>query len=143
MSDDRKQVDQQNATRSRRRRKRQRKNRKPGPIDLSAKFNRPLDYKVNGVEHRGSPVEIGLLSQVARAVGKGHMPSARIFLRSCELCGLIAAPTFKDDFPGRVRIPKDWDRDEWMEMFDRYGLPPWPGKRDGLVRDAEGNPVYD
>lgn len=143
MSNDCKQVDQQNATRSRRRRKRQRKNRKPGPIDLSAKFNRPLDYKANGVEHRGSPVEIGLLSQVARAVGKGHMPSAMAFLRSCEFCGLIKVPVFEDDHRYVLRIPKDWDHDEWMEMYKRYGPPPWKGERDGLVRDTEGNPVYD
>jgi hypothetical protein len=128
---------------TKRRRRGRRKNRKSWPLDISGRFNRPLDYKANGVEQRGSPVEIGLLSQVAKAIGKGHMPSARAFLRSCELCGLIEIPTFDDGHQYVLRIPKGWDDDEWMEMYDRFGPPPWKGERDGLVRDAEGYPVYD
>lgn len=141
MSDDRKHSEDH--TPKRRRRRESRQSRKSGPLDLSAKFSRPFDYKANGVEHRGPPLEIGLLSQVARAVGKGHMPSASAFLRSCELCGLIKVPVFQDDYRYVLRVPKDWDDIEWLEMYYRHGPPPWKGERDGLVRNAEGNPVDD
>jgi hypothetical protein len=35
------------------------------------------------------------------------------------------------------QVPGDWDWHEWMEMFECFGPPPWPGGRSGLTPDSE------
>lgn len=40
-------------------------------------------------------------------------------------------------------IPRDWDQDEWMSMFNDYGLPPWPGPRSGIMEAKRTGPTLE
>jgi hypothetical protein len=74
-----------------------------------------------------------LRALVAKALS-GDMRRARRFLKLCQEAGSFEVPEEVDDHQYVLRIPKDWDHDEWLAMYDQLGPPPWPGDRDGLVR---------
>lgn len=105
------------------------------PIDISQKLTEPIPFSVNGKAERATPFEAGLLSMVAKAA-KGHMRSAKKFLDHCQSAGLFERPEETDDHQYVLRIPKDWDDDEWMSNFNQFGPPPWQGERDGLTDAA-------
>jgi hypothetical protein len=94
----------------------------------------PIAFSINGKEERTSPFEAGLLSLVARA-SKGDMSAAQQFLRHCDEAGLFERPEPIDDHDYRLVIPKDWDWDEWLAMYEQFGMPPWKGERDGMPKN--------
>lgn len=55
---------------------------------------------------------------------EGNMRAARGFLERCRDAGLFEIPEESDDHQYRYVIPKEWDHDEWMAMFDQRGPPP-------------------
>lgn len=70
------------------------------------------------------------------------MAAAGAFLRELIRYGLIQIPEQKDDHQYVIRIPKDWDWEEWMWMFDQHGPPPWPGEHDGLIPEERWEANY-
>lgn len=102
-------------------------------VDVAEQLNQPIEFLVNGVRHRAHPLEAGLLSVVAKAAA-GNMAAARTFLTFCESAGLFEKAKVPDDHQYVLRIPRDWDSEEWSAMYHTHGPPPWPGERDGLVK---------
>jgi hypothetical protein len=66
----------------------------------------------------------------------GDLTASRKFLKWCLREGLIVKPKEPDESCENLIIPKDWDRGEFLEMFHKYGRPPWAGERDGLTAAA-------
>jgi hypothetical protein len=55
------------------------------------------------------------------------------FIRLCEKYRIMQ-PEPSSQIGGVLCVPKDWDFEEWNEMFLKYGPPPWSGSRDGLCK---------
>lgn len=108
------------------------KRRAAGPVDFSVILNRKVEVLRNGEPSWMHPIEAGLRQLVAKAI-RGDMKAAKRFLMLSREAGILRKPEPKDDHEYLVRIPKDWDRDEWWETYLRRGPPPWPGARDGLT----------
>ena len=108
-------------------------------IDIRGILERPVG-QVSG----GSSI-CAYEAAMRRAADKGaagHMGEARRFIRALMSYGLLEPPTSSDEHQYALRIPKDWDDEEWMAMFGRYGPPPWPGEHDGLIPPDRWKDVY-
>lgn len=74
--------------------------------------------------------------QCAAAALKGDIPACRTFIRWSLREGLVAPAEPYDDHQYVVTVPKDWNGKEFVEMYRRFGPPPWPGERDGLTQEG-------
>lgn len=110
-----------------------------GRIDIEAILEAPVSVEVSGRKRRKSPFEIEFTSLLRRAL-KGELPAIRAVLLHCERAGLMDGPV--DDWPGFLRIPKHWDDVAFMEMYNKHGLPPWPGPDDGLIPEYRRKPRF-
>ena len=93
----------------------------------------------------GGPPICAYEAAMRRAADKGasgNMREAGRFIRALIAYGLLEPPQFVDDHHYVLRIPKDWDHDEWHAMRERYGPPPWPGEHDGLIPIERWKPIY-
>ena len=70
------------------------------------------------------------------AANRVDVQAAVEFLRICEKYGLLAPAPVTHPTSGVLVIPRSWNRDDWMRMFERHGPPPWPGRRSGLCGSA-------
>ena len=102
--------------------------------DVAALLSEPLPVRTGGVVRQMSAFEIGLRKLLKAALQERDLKAALTVLKLCEDYAIIEpAP---DPLSGGVLVvPKSWDPDEWMAMFDRFGAPPWPGPRSGLPGD--------
>ena len=75
--------------------------------------------------------EAGVLSMAKEAIAKKKLSATTNFIELCIKYGVLL-----ESGPSVINpiVPKDWDLDEWLEMFEKHGPPPWPGERDGLVK---------
>lgn len=107
-------------------------------VDIAAMLREPIACSVNGEKVVKSAFEAGLHSTVAKAL-KRDMRAAARFLKECESAKLIChyeTPDLQNIF----HVPKDWDWDEWVAMFEEQGPPPWKGARDGLPKTPPWQP---
>ena len=113
------------------------KRKKPPPqFDLNAILHEPMTIKIGGVTKRVSPFEAQFEQCAAMALG-GNIGAANTFIRWCLSEGLITKPAVYDDHQYSLIVPRDWEMDEFWEMYLKQGgPPPWPGKRDGLTDEA-------
>jgi hypothetical protein len=102
----------------------------PPPVDVAQVLNEPITVKQGGISREVSPFEAGIRRLVSRALKDKDWNSAVAFIRLCDKHGIMEPAPSKDC--GVMYFPKDWDVEEWSEMYMRYGPPPWPGDRDGL-----------
>lgn len=108
---------------------------KPGAADIAALLSEPITVKKGGISSEMSPFETSLRSLVKRALIDRNLKAALEFLKRCEQYGILEPARAPEIGSYLLTIPKTWDEDEWMEMFHRYGPPPWPGRRSGLPGD--------
>lgn len=102
-------------------------------IDIGAILRAPVEIKVGGKRVKRDEFEVRLRSLVESAV-RGDFRAARDVLKIAERAGLI--PVLDEEESGCgivIRVPKDWDYDEWLANYKKYGIPPWPTERDGLI----------
>ncbi len=109
------------------------KKRKSGATDVAAILSEPLPARIGGVVRQMTAFEIGL-RQLVRSALKGDLKAALEFIKQCEEYDVIG-PTCVPESGGVLVVPKTWDWDEWMAMFDQHGPPPWPGPRSGMPGD--------
>ena len=87
-----------------------------------------------------SPFEVGVRQLVKRALSKNDLKAVMALIRLCESYGIIAPIPPPEQSGGVLIVPKTWDRNEWLQMFEQHGPPPWPGKRSGLVDEPRDGP---
>jgi hypothetical protein len=106
-------------------------NRAPDVIGI---LSGPVVVALGGVPHKVSLEEARTRKSVERAM-KGALKDALKCLASAEKYGLLPVPVHRSRCPGGavLRIPWEWDTDEFIEMYRQHGDPPWPGDRDGLI----------
>lgn len=90
----------------------------------------PVRVKIDGKTKNVDPYELAFQALFEKAM-KGDMAAAGDVIRECTAAGLLDGAELSSDLV--LIVPKDWDNDEWHEMYASYGPPPWKGARDGLV----------
>jgi hypothetical protein len=113
--------------------------KKRQPTDVLAILDGPVTVEVGGKKRRKAAFEVELTNLFARAI-KGDVSAARAAIRHCEAAGLIE-PLPVHQNPGILRIPKHWNHDEFMAMFEKHGFPPWPEPDDGCVPASRIEPA--
>lgn len=106
---------------------------KGGPPDVAEILSEEIAVKNAGVSRKMSSFETGVRQLVSRALNEKDLNATLEFVRLCEEYGIVAPAPAREVGSGVLVIPKTWDRDEWMQMLDGHGAPPWPGDRTGLV----------
>ncbi len=89
------------------------KSRKPGPVDVTAVLETPVQARVRGREIKMSLFEASFRRLAKRAVD-GHLPAIRKFLKACEQYGVIA-PHPPEVAGGVVTAPEGVDFQEWLD----------------------------
>lgn len=112
-----------------------RKKRKAASIDAAKLLNGAVRVKVGDRVQTMSPIQAEFEQLATLALG-GCVKSMCRFLREALRLGVIEKAMPELEYPMRLEIPKDWDRDEFMAQYEKYGFPPWPGPRDGLTEAA-------
>lgn len=107
---------------------------KKGPVDNVTEI---LDALVK-VRHGKRTVKMGgfeasVRNQVKKALTGGNVDDLIDMLKLMEKYGAITKPVVSDVYRGPIIVPADWDLDEWIDMYNRLGPPPWPGERDGMI----------
>ena len=86
------------------------------------------------------PYEYSLI-QMAQAAIKGDLKAIELLMGLFRQHGIIGSEEIGVEWPSILRIPVDYDRDEWNRNLELFGPPPWPLEHDGLphiqeLRDA-------
>lgn len=110
---------------------------RPPKTDLDAAsvvavLDGPVRIKTGGGEDDMPAFEASVRKLASRAINNGDIQAGLQFLRLCDQYEVITAAP-EPVSGGVLWIPNSWDSDEWSEMLEAYGPPPWPGKRSGLV----------
>jgi hypothetical protein len=113
---------------------------KSGSMDIAAILDEPLKVRKAGATESMSPFEVGVRQLVKRALGKNDLKATLDSVRLCESYGIIAPIPPPEQSGGVLVVPKTWDRNEWLQMFEQHGPPPWPGERSGLVDEPGDGP---
>jgi hypothetical protein len=113
---------------------------KSGSMDIAAILDEPLKVRKAGATESMSPFEVGVRQLVKRALGKNDLKAILEFVRLCESYGIIAPIPPPEQSGGVLVVPKTWVWDEWVQMFEQHGPPPWPGERLGLPDESGGDP---
>lgn len=106
------------------------KRKPPDAADFAAILNEPVR-----VRHKGKDKKIGSFEAYVRGLAKRALSDVRAaieFLRLCDSYGVTPAVRKTSRGCGVQVVPASWDQEEWKEMFDQHGPPPWPGDRPGL-----------
>lgn len=103
-----------------------------GTIDPSSILDGPISMRVGDKVVELDPYEANFTALMRKAMS-GDLRSAKLVLQACEEAGVLTEPEGQRGDGIRVTVPKEWDYSEWLSMFDKFGLPPWPGERDGLL----------
>jgi hypothetical protein len=113
---------------------------KSGPTYIAAILDEPLTVRKAGATESMSPFEVGVRQLVKRALSKNDLKAVMALIRLCESYQLIAPLPPPEQSGVVLVVPKTWDWDEWVEMFEQHGPPPWPGERSGLVDEPGDGP---
>ena len=103
-----------------------------GTIDPSPILDGSICMRVGDKVVELDPFEASFTALMRKAMG-GDLKSARLILQACEEAGILNEPENQRGDAYVINVPWEWDYSEWCEMFDKFGPPPWPGERDGLV----------
>jgi hypothetical protein len=103
---------------------------------VASTLDAPVPVRRGGKPQNMSGFEAGARRLCAQAV-KGDLKAALELLRLWEEYKVLTPMPQPAPAGGVVEMPKDWDREEWLSMFIRYGAPPWPGSRSGLTKQRE------
>jgi hypothetical protein len=78
-----------------------------------------------------SAFEAATRKLVGGAIRKRDLAACLEFVKVCAQYDIAVAPAVSRQ-SSVFWIPYSWNREEWLEMFEQYGPPPWPGGRSGL-----------
>jgi hypothetical protein len=106
--------------------------KRPDAASVVAILDESIAVRQGGTARKMSAFEVSVRKLVTRALNEGEVQAALEFLRLCDKYEVIT-PAPEPITSGVLTVPKSWIWDEWMEMFNAHGPPPWPGKRSGLV----------
>lgn len=101
------------------------------PFNPSLVLERPIRM-ADGSSTLARAYELGMRKCATKAIG-GNMRDAEQLLKECRRYGLLDVPEPVDDHEYAIYVPKEWDYAEFLAQYDRFGSPPWPGERDGLI----------
>ena len=101
------------------------------PPDVAAFFSTSVPVKDGGKTRQMPAFEAALRKLVSRALMERDHAACVEFLNLCAQYGAVPPPVVPKHTPLQV-VPSTWNSQEWMEMFETYGPPPWPGDRSGL-----------
>lgn len=109
-------------------------------LDVLQILTAPVSMRVNGGARKVSLAEARIRQMVMKAMN-GDVKAAIKCVRLAEKHGLLVPATRRQTCPGGavLRIPWEWETDEFIEMYQKYGDPPWPGARDGLIPPERRN----
>lgn len=107
-------------------------------VVVGSVLDEPISVKKGNTKQRMPAFEVALRKLVDRALKQKDLRAIREFLETCEEYGVVK-PAPKSKEAGVLIVPKDWDWDEWGEMYRLCGAPPWPGERSGLVEPKAGH----
>jgi hypothetical protein len=100
-------------------------------IDVLAILGKPMPATVRRRKTLRPHFELVTRSLASRAMA-GEAPAIAKILDYCE-----DADVFKNEHVSNcgivLTVPKDWEIQDWREMYHAHGLPPWAGSRDGLT----------
>jgi hypothetical protein len=99
--------------------------------DVQAILSAPVPVKDGGKERRMSPFEAAFRKLASRGVKERDLAACQEFMKLCDEYEVMLTPAAVRHRPVLV-VPSTWNRDQWMEMFETHGPPPWPGTRSGL-----------
>ena len=119
------------------------KEAKAGPTNVAEILGEPLTVTTAGTTQRMLPFEVGVRQLVKRALNKNGLKAILAVVRLCETYGIIAPLPLPERGGGVLVVPKVWDWDEWMRMFEEHGPPPWPGERSGLPGESGVGPALE
>lgn len=108
-----------------------------GHIDVAAILETPLPVKQGGSERKMDAFEIVMRQLSRKAIKERDLGSALEFLRFCAKYKILQPSAAPPGISPVQIVPKDWNWDEWLEMFYQNGPPPWPGPRNGLPKTDE------
>lgn len=103
----------------------------PDAASVAAILDGTVPVKTGGSEARMPAFEASVRKLVSKAVNDGDVQAALEFLRLCDKYAVIT-PAPEPVTSGTLIVPRSWDWDAWMVMFNTYGPPPWSGERSGL-----------
>ena len=102
--------------------------------DLLGILTAPVPVRINGSTRKVCVAEARFRQLAMRAM-KGDEKAAIKCLRLAEKYELITPASKRETYPGgaMLKIPWEWETEEFIEMYLKHGDPPWPGDRDGLT----------
>lgn len=103
---------------------------KESTINVESILNAAIQVKQGGRVRQISALEAALRRQVGLVINKNDKTALTGLLKIFAQHGVLRATVRRH--PNVVNIPFDWDRTEWFAMYGKYGLPPWPGPRNGM-----------
>lgn len=107
-----------------------------GPINIPEVLNGTVKVHQGTKAREMSVFEVTIRALVSRALKRNDFAAIKEFLELCEKYELLKPPVGVDR-GGVLRVPNDWDWNEWMAVFAEHGAPPWPGLRSGLTEADE------
>lgn len=92
------------------------------------------------VRRRGRATKIPFTEIIVRqltqkALSEKKLSAAKYFLELCVQHQVLPV-SFIRAAGGVATIPRDWAKEQFLDMLGKFGAPPWPGPRDGLTVDA-------
>lgn len=105
---------------------------KQSTSDIVAILSEPVAVNNAGVAQLMSPFEACVRKLVSRALHDKNVNAALELVRMCETFDVVLPPPTPQDIGQVWIIPRNFDTDEWKQMYDKLGPPPWPGERSGL-----------
>ncbi len=103
-------------------------------LDLLRILTAPVKLKIKGHAREVSLAEARLRQMTFKAMN-GDIKAAIKCAGLAEKYGLLPPMTRRSTCPGGavLTIPWEWEAQEFIEMYQKHGDPPWPGARDGLI----------
>jgi len=110
------------------------KKKKPADpeLDILDILRAPVAVRVNGETRYMDPQEAIFRQLLKSAINEGHRPSTRRLIKDLIAFGFLEN-TAALVTHGTILMPTRWDREEWLQMLKKHGLPPWPGDDDGCA----------
>jgi hypothetical protein len=99
------------------------RSRKENALDLAGLFDKPLRVTRAGKTIAVHPHEAELTSLAKRAL-KGEPRATKLFLKHCEIAGLLE-PGTAEQTHGVFVIPRGANTAIVKVLLETYGLPPW------------------
>ena len=109
---------------------------RPEEVDPARVLDEPVRTQSSGTTRYVPAFEHVVRDLATRAMQGRDIGSIQEFLRICKKHDILKKPVHPPMQSSVLTIPNSWDPEEWNEMCDKHGPPPWPGERDGLPDEA-------